>query len=153
MLYEILLVTITTMSPLVELNGGIPLGVYLGLDPILTFFVAIFVNSIIFFPIFFLSGFLYELIFSKSHFFKKYLDRTRKKAKLYVKKYGYLGLTLFIAIPTPFTGAYTGTVAAWLLKMDWKKSFLAISVGVIINGIIILLAVLGFLKGLQFLLN
>ncbi len=52
MLYEILLVAITTMSPLVELNGGIPLGVYLGLNPLLTFFVAIFVNSIIFFPIF-----------------------------------------------------------------------------------------------------
>jgi len=81
------------------------------------------------------------------------LDRTRKKAKPYVEKYGYVGLTFFIAIPTPFTGAYTGSIAAWLLKMDWKKSFLAISIGVIINGIIILLAVLGIAKGLQFLLK
>ena len=153
MLYEILLVAITTMSPLVELNGGIPLGVYLGLNPLLTFFVAIFVNSIIFFPIFFLIDFFYNLLFSKIHLFQRFLDRTRKKARPYVKKYGYLGLTAFIAIPTPFTGAYTGVLAAWMLKMDWKKSFLAISLGVIINGIIILLAVLGIAKGLEFLLK
>jgi uncharacterized membrane protein len=153
MLYEIFLVALTTMSPLVELNGSIPLGIYLGLDPFLTFFVAIIVNSLIFFPIFFLADLFYNLIFSKSHLFQRYLERTRKRAKPVVDKYGYLGLTLFIAIPTPLTGAYTGTVAAWLLKMDWKKSFLAISIGVIINGIIILLAVLGIAKGLQFLLK
>jgi uncharacterized membrane protein len=153
MLREIFLVAITTMSPLVELNGGIPLGVYLGLNPLLTFLVAVFFNSIIFFPIFFLIDFFYELVFSKIRLFQKYLDKTRKKARPYVDKYGYLGLTLFIAIPSPLTGAYTGVVAAWLFSMDWKKSFLAILAGITINGARVLLAVLGVVKGLGFLLK
>lgn len=146
------LVAITTMSPLVELNGGIPLGIYLGLNPMLTFLLAIFFNSIIFFPLFFLINFFYKLIFSKIQLFKKYLDRTRKRAKPYVEKYGYLGLTFFISLPSPLTGAYTGVIAAWLLNMDWKKSFLAISAGIVINGIIVLLVVLGIAKSLEFLL-
>jgi uncharacterized membrane protein len=152
MLYEMFLVAITTMSPLVELNGGIPLGIYLGLNPMLTFLLAIFFNSIIFFPLFFLINFFYKLIFSKIQLFKKYLDRTRKRAKPYVEKYGYLGLTFFISLPSPLTGAYTGVIAAWLLNMDWKKSFLAISAGIVINGIIVLLVVLGIAKSLEFLL-
>jgi uncharacterized membrane protein len=152
MLYEIFLVAITTMSPLVELNGGIPLGIYLGLSPLLTFTVAIFFNSIIFFPIFFLIDFFYKLMFSKIHLFQKYLEKTRRKAKPYIDKYGYLGLTLFIAIPSPLTGAYTGVIAAWIFNMDWKKSFLAITAGILINGLIILVAVLGVIKGLEFLL-
>ena len=151
MLYEIFLVALTTMSPLLELNGGIPFGIYLGLNPLLVFLVAIFFNSIIFFPVYFLIDFFYKSIFSKFQIFKKYLERTRKKAKPYVEKYGYLGLTFFISIPTPLTGAYTGAIASWLLKMDWKKSFLAILIGVIINGLIILLAVLGIIKGYSFL--
>ncbi len=152
MLYEIFLVAITTMSPLVELNGSIPLGIYLGLTPLLTFTVAIFFNSIIFFPIFFLINFFYKLVFSKIKLFQKYLEKTRRKAKPYVDKYGYLGLTLFVAIPSPLTGAYTGIMAAWIFNMDWKKSFLAIVAGVLINGLIILVAVLGVIKGLEFLL-
>lgn len=146
------LVAITTMSPLVELNGGIPLGIYLGLNPLLTFFLAIFFNSIIFFPLFFLINFFYKLIFSKIQLFRKYLNRTRRKAKPYVEKYGYLGLTFLISLPSPLTGAYTGVIAAWLLNMDWKKSFLAIFAGIVINGIIVLLVVLGIAKSLEFLL-
>jgi uncharacterized membrane protein len=152
MLYEIFLVAVTAMSPLVELNGGIPLGIYLGLDPLLTFLLAVVFNSIIFFPIFFLMNFFYKLILSKINLFRKYLERTRRKAKPSIEKYGYIGLTFFIALPSPFTGAYTGALAAWLLNMDWKKSFLAICIGVIINGVIILLSVLGIVKGLEFFL-
>lgn len=153
MLYEIFLVAMTSMSPVVELNGGIPLGVYLGMNPLMAFFVAVIANLTVFFPLFFLIDFFYNLLFSKIHLFQRFLDRVRRKAHPHVEKYGYLGLTVFIAIPTPFTGAYTGALAAWMLRMDWKRSFLAISLGVLINGFIIMLAVMGLLNGLGFFLK
>ena len=50
---------------------------------------------------------------------------------------GLPALTLFVAIPLPATGAYTGTIIAWLLNLNYKKSFFAIAAGVIIAGIIV----------------
>ncbi|MEM5805306.1 MAG: small multi-drug export protein [Candidatus Aenigmatarchaeota archaeon] len=146
------MVIITTLSPIVELNGSIPLGIALGLDPLFTFLIVVVTNSLLFFVIYFALFFFYENFISKINFFKKYIEKSRRKVKPYVKKYGYLGLTAFIALPTPFTGVYTGSVIAWILGMDWKKSFLAIVIAVVINGLIVLGAVLGIFEFLKFLL-
>ncbi len=58
-----------------------------------------------------------------------------------VDKYGYWGLALFVAIPLPITGAYTGTLGAWVLGMDPKKTFLAVALGALIAGIIVTVVV------------
>ncbi len=58
-------------------------------------------------------------------------------------KYGFWGLALFVAVPLPLTGAYTGTILAWLLGMDWKKAFPAVGLGVIVAGVVVLLITLG----------
>jgi uncharacterized membrane protein len=50
---------------------------------------------------------------------------------------------LFVAVPLPITGAYTGTVLSWLLAMEWKRSFIAVAIGVVCAGIIVMLATLG----------
>lgn len=52
-------------------------------------------------------------------------------------KYGYAGITLFVAIPLPITGAYTGTLVAWLMGLDAKKTFISVLAGVVISGIIV----------------
>ena len=75
--------------------------------------------------------------------FNKYLDNLRKRGKPKVEKYGFWGLTLFVAIPLPITGAYTGTILAWLLGMDWRKAFPAVGMGVIVAGVVVLLITLG----------
>ncbi len=69
--------------------------------------------------------------------FDYFLERTRKKVGPKVERYGYLGLTLFVAIPLPITGAYTGTLGAWFFEMKKGKSFSAIILGVIIAGMIV----------------
>jgi uncharacterized membrane protein len=72
--------------------------------------------------------------------FDRLVVRTRRKADRNVSKYGYWGIMLFVAIPLPITGAYTGTLAAWLLKLNKKKSFLYLALGVVIAGIIVSIA-------------
>ena len=62
-----------------------------------------------------------------------------------VDKYGYWGLFLFVAIPLPGTGAWTGTLLAVLLHLDKKKSFIAISLGVLLAGIIMSILSYGIL--------
>jgi uncharacterized membrane protein len=132
-----------TASPISELRGGIPLGISLGLDPWFTFFVAIVVNALIFFPVFFILRLFYDKVLFRVPLFGRYLDGLRRRGKPVVDKYGFWGLFLFVAVPLPFTGAYTGTILAWLLDVDWRKAFPAVGLGVVVAGIIVFLITLG----------
>lgn len=143
---EIALTLLTTVLPISELRGGIPLGVSLGLDPLFTFSISVIANALIFLPIFFALHFFYDKLLSRIPFFNKYLDILRKRGKPKVDKYGFWGLTFFVAIPLPITGVYTGTTLAWLLGMDWKKAFPAVGLGVIVAGIVVLLITLGVIS-------
>ena len=149
MFEKILLVLLVTWSPVAELRGGIPLGLSLGLDPILTLVIAIVANSILFLPVFVLLELLYKKFLYKVKIFNSYLEWIRQKKKPWVDKYGFLGLTLFVAIPLPTSGVYTGTTLSWLLGMDWKRAYLAVGLGVLLAGVVVLLAALGIITALQ----
>ncbi len=137
---EIAWVLLATVSPISELRGGIPLGILqYGIDPLFIFFIAIIANALIFFPVFFALRLFYDKLLYRIPLFDKYLDNLRKRGEPKVEKYGFWGLILFVAIPLPITGAYTGTILAWLLGMDWKKAFPAIGMGVVVAGAIVLL--------------
>jgi uncharacterized membrane protein len=143
MMQKIAQVLLATVLPISELRGGIPLGITLGLDPWLTFSVAVVVNALIFFPVFFVLRLFYDKFLFRVPLFGRYLDGLRKRGKPMVDKYGFWGLFLFVAVPLPFTGAYTGTILAWLLNMDWKKALPAVALGVVVAGIIVFLITLG----------
>lgn len=148
MIEKIALTLLATILPISELRGGIPLGISLGLDPWFTFFIAVVANALIFFPIFFALRLFYDKLLSRIPLFNKYLDNLRKRGKPKVEKYGFWGLTLFVAIPLPITGAYTGTILAWLLGMDWRRAFPAVGLGVIVAGVVVLLITLGIISTL-----
>jgi uncharacterized membrane protein len=136
----ILKIIIFSLLPISELRGSIPIGLSSGSPLSIVFPVAV-ISNVLVFPIFYLFlNFIHELLM-KLTFYRKtfdfFLERTRKKVGPKVEKYGYLGLTLFVAIPLPVTGAYTGTLGAWFFKMKKRKSFLAVFLGVIIAGIIV----------------
>jgi uncharacterized membrane protein len=149
MFEKIILVLIVTWSPVAELRGGIPLGLSLGLDPVLTLIIAVVANSILFLPIFGLLELLYKRLLYRVKIFNSYLEWIRRRGKPWVDKYGFLGLTLFVAMPLPTTGVYTGTTLSWLLGMDWKRAYLATGLGVLLSGVIVLLTALGIITTLK----
>ena len=143
------MVIIANLLPSLEQVGGIPIGLALGLDPIYTLLISLSVNCLLFFPVYFGLKLFYNKIFSRIKLFNKYLEKVRKKGKPYVDKYGILGLTLFISLPTPLTGTYTASILSWFLDLDWKRSFVAIAIGSTIGGLIILGSSLGILNILK----
>ena len=148
------MVILANISPLAEQVGGIPLGILvLQLDPIYTLLVSLTVNCLLFFPVYFGLKFFYKGLISRIKLFNKYLERVRRRGKPYIDKYGIVGLTLFISLPTPLTGTYTASILSWFLGLDWKRSFVAIAIGSTIGGIIILLGSIGFLNILKLFLN
>lgn len=70
-------------------------------------------------------------------------ERTRRKLNNQVAKYGYWALAIFVAIPLPATGAWTGALAAFVFGLPRKKSFLAILLGVCMAAIIVTLVTIG----------
>ena len=141
---EIALTLLVTVSPISELRGGIPLGILeFGLDPLFVFCIAVIANALVFFPVFFALRLFYDKVLFRIPLFDKYLDNLRKRGKPKVEKYGFWGLFLFVAIPLPVTGAYTGTILAWLLGMDWRKAFPSVGLGVVVAGVVVLLITLG----------
>lgn len=148
MLAELWPVILTTMLPIAELRGGIPLGIALGLDPLTVIVTAFVVNCLIFFPIFIALALLYEGVLNRIGFCRSVINRAHKRARPYLDRYGILGLAVFIGIPLPITGVWTGTIIAWLLGLNWKKSFLSICLGVLISTIIVSVISLGVFNGI-----
>lgn len=148
-----LLVILANLSPFSEQIGGIALGFALNLDPLYILMVSLMVNCLLFFPIYFGLKFFYKSVFYRIGLFNKYLAKIRKKGKPYVDKYGIIGLTLFISLPSPLTGTYTASILSWFLDLDWKRSFIAIAIGSTIGGIIILSASLSLLEMLKLVLS
>jgi len=142
------------LLPISELRGAIPYGIANGLTPVFTWFYCVFLNAAVGPLVYiFLSTFHKFLVrFSwYQNLFERFVEKTRHKIEGKVKKYGYLGITIFVAIPLPVTGAYTGTLGSWILGLEPKKTFLSVLVGVMISGSIVLAITYFGIEALSFL--
>jgi uncharacterized membrane protein len=124
--------------PIFELRLAVPVGILkFGLPAIEVYFLSLLGNLVPVIPLLLLFKYFFnslqELKFV-GKFFRWWFARVERKSKI-VERWGFWGLVVFVAIPLPVTGAWTGTVAATLFEMKIKKAFLAISVGVAIAGI------------------
>ena len=159
MFWKILIVLLISMVPLVELRGAIPVavGMDLGLPEWLVLIIAI-IGNILPVPVIYLFA-RKVLIWGsqvKWKAFKKFCDFCLKKGEKAGEKllksagtHGtFLALFLFVAIPLPGTGAWTGTLAASVLNLSFKKTILAITAGILVAGLIMLAVSLGLFKTL-----
>ena len=148
-----LLVFFVSMIPLIELRGAVPIGLspLLGKAlPLLPLYIVCILGNMLPVPfIFFFARKVLEWGSDKKiigKLFKFCLEKGEKGGQKLQEKAGrglYFALFIFVGIPLPGTGAWTGTLAASLLNMDFKKSIIAIIAGVILAGIIMGLASIG----------
>ena len=140
MLQDILFTFLISFSPFGEARAGIPYGELNGLPIMLVFIVGLVANLLVF-PIFYKVIELANKHLWKNPFYKKtalFLAlRARTKTKEVIKKYGVWGLMLFVMIPLPVTGAYIGTIAAFIFGISYQKSLIAISSGITISSIMV----------------
>jgi uncharacterized membrane protein len=132
---------LTCFITLIELRGGLPVALATGIHPLIAYGYCVAVNILVTPVVLIFLNTFHKLLLRCSwykRFSDKLIERARTKVKAKVEKYGFLGLVIFVGIPLPVTGAYTGALGAWVLGMDMKKSFLAISLGVAIAGLLIL---------------
>lgn len=144
-----ILVFIISLMPILELRGGLIAAKLLNLNPIIGYIISIIGNIIpVPFILLLISKVLNKMRNSKINFWNKiakFLDSKVEKHKGQIEKYGYLGVVLFVGIPLPGTGAWTGSLIASVLELDRKKTFGAVLIGIFIASIIMMLISYGFL--------
>ncbi len=143
---HLLFVFITSAVPVIEQRGAIPLGVIgYEMDPYIVFIVSL-LGSLLPFPFIYLFiKPLFEIIKQKTPL-GKWVDRIEKRTlskSEQIIKYEFWGLLLFVGIPLPGTGIWTGTLAAVLLNLKMKYAFLAILGGAVLSALLITLGVTG----------
>jgi len=146
---------VLSLLPISELRGGIPVAIASGVGWVSAFISCVFANIMVIIPVFFFLDYIHKYLMKIKIYekvFTIYLDRVRKRVEAQFEKHTweYWVLFLFVAIPLPSTGAYTGCLIAWFFEMDRKRSLITIALGVLVAGIIVIsvvsIASLGFLK-------
>ncbi|MFU0799079.1 MAG: small multi-drug export protein [Xylanivirga thermophila] len=146
-------VMLTAALPVIELRGAIPVGIALGLSPIHSTILS-FIGSMIPVPILLFSIRPLFNYLKKTKLFRRLIDKITKRSigkSGKIQKYGFWGLILFVAIPLPGTGVWSGTLAAALLDMRFKLAFPAILIGNTIAAVLIMLLSSGFVNIFAFL--
>lgn len=128
------------LLPISELRGGLPFALASGVPLAVALPVCIGANALVAPMLYLFLSTLHKLLIRwpfYRRFYEAVLTRARSKVHAVVEKYGYWGLALFVAVPLPITGAYTGTLGAWVLGMQRRKTVLAVTVGVVLAGAVV----------------
>ena len=142
---------ILSLLPISELRGGIPYAMANSIPWYLAWPFAAAVNAMVAPLCWLFLSTVHRLFYGVSaksseasggfgwyrSIFDRFVERSREKLRSGVEKWGAFGITLFVAIPLPITGAWTGTLGAWVLGLSKKKTLLAVILGVIAAGAIV----------------
>lgn len=144
-----ILVFIISLMPILELRGGLIAAALLDMNPVTSYIISIIGNII---PVPFILLLITKILawmrkskISILNKFANWLDGKVEKHKGQIEKFGYLGVVLFVGIPLPGTGAWTGSLIASVLELDRKKTFLSVMIGIFIASIIMMLLSFGIL--------
>jgi uncharacterized membrane protein len=138
------------MTPLGELRVSLPVALGIYKMPLQTAFIISFLGNMVppILILLFLDS-LSKFLMERSDFFKRFFDwlfsRTRAKSSP-IERYEAIGLAIFVAIPLPITGAWTGAIAAVLLGVKFLRAVISIAIGVLIADIIVTLSILGIVS-------
>ncbi|GHT58575.1 hypothetical protein FACS1894109_13030 [Spirochaetia bacterium] len=126
--------------PISELRGGIPFAIANGVPWYWAYLFSAGMNALVAPACWIFLSTLHKLFLKMGwykKFFDRFVERAREKLRGGVEKWGWLGVAAFVAIPLPVTGAWTGTLGAWILGISKRRTMLAVIIGVIAAGAIV----------------
>jgi len=147
-----IIILLTSMLPITELRATIPLALIVYEMPVLLAFVLAIIGNlipvilIIWFLNLLINKFLIHQIYIFNRFFSWLFERTQKKYSKKFERWRDLALVILVAIPLPFTGAWTGALAAFVFGIPIKRAFPLIALGVLIAGAIVTIITLGVIN-------
>jgi len=134
------------ITPISELRGAIPFAYFRGNSLLVSALIGGAFNLLVSPIAYLFLSYFHQFFYRVWPFYKKVFDKTvvrvRNRISVKIDKYGMLGIILFVGIPLPVTGAWSGTLGAWLLGLDRKHSLVAVSLGVVLATLIVTIVLL-----------
>jgi uncharacterized membrane protein len=170
----LLITAFLSFMPISELRGAIPFAVAQGIPWYGAYLFAALLNALVAPACWLFLGTVHKLFYGAEHpaklpaehpaqlpaktqgwrwyrnFFDRFVERARKKLSGGVEKWGWLGIALFVAIPLPITGAWTGTLGAWVLGVSKRRTMAAVILGVFAAGAVVSAVVMLGIEALHF---
>jgi uncharacterized membrane protein len=148
MSFPVILIFTAVLSfmPISELRGAIPFAVANGIPWHWAYLYAVTLNALVAPFCWLFLATVHKLLYGTvpeegfcwyKNFFDHFVEKARNKLSKEFEKWGWIGIALFVAIPLPITGAWTGTLGAWVLGVSKKRTMAAVIIGVIIAGVIV----------------
>ncbi len=134
-----------TFLPISELRGGIPFAIANGMPWHWAYFYCVILNALVAPAVYLFLDSVHKLLYRWGFYarlFDKLVKNARRKLTQKVERYGFWGVAVFVGIPLPVTGAWTGTLGAWILGLSRGKTMLAVLAGVLLSGAIVTIVVL-----------
>ena len=154
-----LLVVGIAATPVIELRGSIPFAVgVLGMPVLKSVVLSLFGNMLLFFAVYLVGGWWIRLMDSRRGFFSRITDVVLRRSRRVLgngryDRLGLLALTVFVAVPLPMTGVLTGSVAAFLFGVPWRRACLYVFLGMCLAALAVTLITTGVLSFVDFLLK
>jgi uncharacterized membrane protein len=154
----LLITALLSFMPISELRGAIPFAVANNIPWYWAYLYAAVLNALVAPVCWLFLATLHKLLYGGNssgwkwyrNFFDSFVAKARQKLSENVEKWGWIGIAIFVAIPLPFTGAWTGTIGAWVLGISKRRTMLAVIIGVIIAGAIVSAVVILGIQALKF---
>jgi uncharacterized membrane protein len=153
---------VLSFMPISELRGAIPFAVANNIPWYWAYLFAITINALVAPACWIFLATVHKLLYGTrpekgiswyKNFFDRFVERARKKLSAGFEKWGWLGIAVFVAIPLPLTGAWTGTLGAWVLGVSRRRTMLAVIFGVLTAGAIVTTVVMLGIEALNIFIN
>ena len=136
-LQRVIHVMLLSIAPFVELRLAIPYGITKGLHPLVAIAAAVVATWAVIVPMFLVMDLFYERFLSKIRLVRHVVEEVRTRGRPYVERWGVVGVGVYVSLPLPGPGVYSGTVLAWLFGMPRRQAIIALATGVLVSAILV----------------
>jgi uncharacterized membrane protein len=125
--------------PWVELRLAIPFGIAKGLHPVVAGLAAVTASWVVILPMFLILDLFYARWLSRNPLIRHAVEEVRSRGRSYVERWGVLGVGIYVSLPIPGPGVYSGAILAWLFGLPRRQAILALAMGVLVSAFLVTL--------------
>ncbi len=136
-LQRVIHVMILSIAPFVELRLAIPYGITKGLHPLVAIAAAVAATWVVIVPMFLVMDLFYERFISRIPLVRHFVGEVRRRGRQYVERWGVVGVGVYVSLPLPGPGVYSGTVLAWLFGLPRRQAIISLAIGILVSAILV----------------
>ncbi len=135
--HRVIQVMLISIAPAAELRVAIPFGIARGLHPLVAFLAAVVATWAVIVPMFLILDLFYERFLSNVSLIHRVVQEIRHRGGTYVERWGVLGVGIYVSLPLPGPGIYSGVILAWLFGLPRRRAIASLALGVAASGVLV----------------